>query len=459
MFLAVMLMGASTCAPLTLKVYTNYGGVQTATASMQLNDLISIIGLKSIPPYPQVLLFNDPGKGPYIADSSDQAGKTKFMLPLGYEVKIIQDSDNGMVPHPPVDIPMDLSGGTKEVYMPFRYIESDKALAVWSMDGNGLNCAIDGSGANTYALGGLDQAAGIEWFDIKTPATFPVGSRDHKGVKLITGITSTPVANVDFSKGTMRGITISMWIKADALTGNRPTLFQIGESISGSIGNSGNSLIEFNVGGTTLTGTSSVKQGIWHHVAFVYTGTTMKIYYDSREDSSIDTAPAGFVPTGTTQVYIGGSSTAPSVGLSLDEVRLFGYASLPLNISYDSLIVPADTDDDGIWNSIDNCPSAINGDQKDTDGDGIGDACDPDIDGDGIPNAVDNCPYVANPDQIDSDNDGAGDACDNCPIPNPDQLDTDKDGVGDACDNCPTVYNPSQWDRDGDGIGDLCDPS
>ena len=39
--------------------------------------------------------------------------------------------------------------------------------------------------------------------------------------------------------------------------------------------------------------------------------------------------------------------------------------------------------------------------------------------------------------QIDTDNDGIEDAQDNCPtIYNPDQNDSDLDGVGDACESC-----------------------
>ena len=128
----------------------------------------------------------------------------------------------------------------------------------------------------------------------------------------------------------------------------------------------------------------------------------------------------------------------------------------------------SDTDGDGVgdacndandsdgdeWNDdLDNCPEVFNPDQADTDGDGLGDACDDDSDNDGIPDGTDNCPDVANPDQADTDGDGLGDACD----PNPNDDDADDDGVKDGDDNCPVNPNPDQADTDGDGLGDACD--
>ncbi len=77
---------------------------------------------------------------------------------------------------------------------------------------------------------------------------------------------------------------------------------------------------------------------------------------------------------------------------------------------------------------------------------------------DGVPDYQDNCPSAYNPMQTDSDGDYTGDVCDNCPMHvNGLQEDGDDDFVGDLCDNCPMVANFGQIDADGDGDGDLCD--
>jgi hypothetical protein len=117
-----------------------------------------------------------------------------------------------------------------------------------------------------------------------------------------------------------------------------------------------------------------------------------------------------------------------------------------------------DTDGDGIYDYLDNCPDTRNKGQADRDKDGVGNKCD-------------NCPDTPNVDQADSDGDGIGDACDNCPDnPSEDQSDNDDDGIGDICDsdddndkvldihdNCPKTFNPLQNDYDNDGYGDACD--
>ena len=154
-----------------------------------------------------------------------------------------------------------------------------------------------------------------------------------------------------------------------------------------------------------------------------------------------------------------------------------------------------DTDLDGFYDDEDNCINIKNGpdegniegvgNQTNTDGDDVGDACDTDADGDDADDKTislngktatactagdtgcDNCPFIPNQDQQNTDAscttectaDLLGDACDenkdgdskidsedNCPlVVNNDQADTgDSDGVGDACDNCPILSNKDQ---------------
>ncbi|RKH01058.1 amidohydrolase [Corallococcus sp. CA053C] len=152
---------------------------------------------------------------------------------------------------------------------------------------------------------------------------------------------------------------------------------------------------------------------------------------------------------------------------------------------YTGLAITGDSDLDGIPAASDNCPIIFNpvrpmdnGRQLDTDGDGTGDACDPcpleagttackafrgeDDDRDGVATWRDNCPFVSNADQKDTDRDGKGDACDGCPAEAgtcsvDDPSDFDYDNIVTPADNCPLVANPDQKDTDADRVGDACD--
>ncbi|MDC0464685.1 thrombospondin type 3 repeat-containing protein [Pseudomonadales bacterium] len=97
-----------------------------------------------------------------------------------------------------------------------------------------------------------------------------------------------------------------------------------------------------------------------------------------------------------------------------------------------------DTDGDGVLDKADNCIAIKNPEQANFDQDAAGDACDADDDNDGVPDLQDAFPF--DPDKteiifVDTDNDGLEDDADNCPLKqNADQGDFDGDGEGNACD-------------------------
>ena len=115
-----------------------------------------------------------------------------------------------------------------------------------------------------------------------------------------------------------------------------------------------------------------------------------------------------------------------------------------------------DADADGVPDLLDVCPYAADPDQLDTDGDGLGDACDEDDDNDGIPDAADGYADPNDPEQwisqaLDTDNDG---------VPNAQDPDDDNDGIPDAQDRLPLdtnndgVPNDLDPDDDSDGVPD-----
>ncbi|HEX5038156.1 MAG TPA: thrombospondin type 3 repeat-containing protein [bacterium] len=117
------------------------------------------------------------------------------------------------------------------------------------------------------------------------------------------------------------------------------------------------------------------------------------------------------------------------------------------------VIVPGDSDGDGIVDSVDNCPALSSHDLTDTDGDGLGNPCDDDDDGDTVLDTSDNCPVIANTDQADRDENGVGDACQ---IGGSGSVGDDSDGDGLPDDLEEPVFgtDPNNPDTDGDGLND-----
>jgi thermitase len=183
-------------------------------------------------------------------------------------------------------------------------------------------------------------------------------------------------------------------------------------------------------------------------------GTSMATPYVSGVAALILAQHPGISTSELRQRVLGSSDIAPDLvaygkmGWRLSAIRAL---TLPLST--------ADQDNDGSYDTLDNCPSLSNPDQLDTDQDTEGDVCDstplgPDDDKDGVPSTRDNCPNDANPSQLDTDHDGLGDVCDSTPV----GPDDDRDGIANTSDNCPNIANSNQTDSDNDGMGNECDP-
>jgi outer membrane protein OmpA-like peptidoglycan-associated protein len=111
-----------------------------------------------------------------------------------------------------------------------------------------------------------------------------------------------------------------------------------------------------------------------------------------------------------------------------------------INIGWAGRVRAADSDRDGIPDSVDKCKKV----PEDKDGYNDDDGCpDFDNDKDGIPDTIDKCPNVPEDKDGYSDNDG-------CP-----DFDNDKDGVPDSLDKCPNVPEDIDGFEDGDGCPDF----
>ena len=167
-----------------------------------------------------------------------------------------------------------------------------------------------------------------------------------------------------------------------------------------------------------------------------------------------------YTPTATQTYYIAVELDMPA------EYNLFVTPSPDIsgtNIACNSMDMEADCDGDTFVNERDLCPTTFSLENIDTDGNSLGDACDPDDDGDGFDDGDDAFPKNACAGR-DVDGDGHPDmlllaSTSGCTAEKRTELTgMMPGGVSLQTDNCIADPNDNQLNNDGDIMGDACDP-
>ena len=140
-------------------------------------------------------------------------------------------------------------------------------------------------------------------------------------------------------------------------------------------------------------------------VTLTVLGLPVSVATNAAPNTTVPLELAGATLVLNEQVVSGGSASVSALHLTLDNAIL---ALLAPALDADVVVARSsvslaqcgsfvDGDGDGVPDGTDNCPASVNPDQRDTNGDGAGDACDVDDDGDLVPDATDTCPLEPNP--------------------------------------------------------------
>lgn len=172
----------------------------------------------------------------------------------------------------------------------------------------------------------VSDAAGVHNGELVN-TTFDAASTGGKfGRALQFDGTDDHIAVPGFSEE-MTGLTLSAWIHATDWSGNRRIMQKGGDGSEYRLLKESSRFV-FEIGSKKLQLTALPATGQWVHVAAVYDGAAMRVYYDKVLQGS--TALTGPVPTSSSTLFIGTKNTGAGGGDRffgfMDDVRIYNYA-------------------------------------------------------------------------------------------------------------------------------------
>jgi len=171
--------------------------------------------------------------------------------------------------------------------------------------------------------------------------------------------------------------SIGAWIKGTGTFNDIARIKTAGDDgFEIAISSNGTTRASAYLGGAWVNATCSVSvnDNYWHYVAAVIKANTLSLFVDGVFQSS--TIGNGNLNMSNAAVLtIGRHPSNPMFFIGvIDDVRIYNRALSATEVQ----TLYADTDNDGIPDTFDNCPYNCNIQQLDADGDGFGDVCDPD---------------------------------------------------------------------------------
>ncbi|MFH0980928.1 MAG: hypothetical protein V2A79_05255, partial [Planctomycetota bacterium] len=268
----------------------------------------------------------------------------------------------------------------------------------WSALGSGMG--LWGGGPDVYALTVFDDGTG--------PALYAGGRFTTAG-----GVTANWIAKWNGTQWSALGSGMNTLVYALTVfdDGTGPALYAGG-------------------GFTTAGGVAANRIAKWDGTQWSALGSGMQGYVQALTVFDDGTGPALY-----------------AAGTTAGGVHSYGIARWGCQTS------PTDSDGDLVPNESDNCPEHYNPSQADCDGDGMGDACEPD------------CNTNSIPDDCDIDQ-GTSQDCTGNGIPDECEPDCNSNGVADSCDidqgtsqDCTGNGTPDECETDcnGNGLADSCD--